>query len=93
MSKADIRSIVDIQLGLFGSRLASQGVALDVSDAARDLIAEEGYEPSFGARPLKRAVIRMIETPVSRLILQGEYQENSTLTIDAAEDKLVFGKK
>ena len=93
LSKADIRSIVDIQLGLFGSRLASQGVALDVSDAARGLIAEEGYEPSFGARPLKRAVIRMIETPVSRLILQGEYPENSTLTIDAVDGKLVFGRK
>ena len=93
LSKDDIRSIVDIQLGLFGVRLASQGVALEVSNAAKDFIAEAGYDPAFGARPLKRAVIKLIETPVSRLILQGEYPENSTLTIDVAGEQLVFGRK
>ena len=93
LSKEDIRSIVDIQLGLFGVRLGAEGVALEVSNAAKDLLADEGYDPAFGARPLKRAVIRLIETPVSRLILQGEYPENSTLTIDADDGKLVFGRK
>ena len=64
-----------------------------MSDAAKDFIAEAGYDPAFGARPLKRAVIKLIETPVSRLILQGEYPENSTLTIDVAGEQLVFGRK
>ena len=93
LSRSDIRSIVNIQLGLFQVRLAAQGVALEVSDSAKELLADAGYDPAFGARPLKRAVIKLLETPVSRLILQGEYPENTTLTVDAADGKLIFGKK
>ena len=93
LSREDIRGIVDIQLELFRSRLASQGIGLEVSDNAKEFIADTGYDPAFGARPLKRAVIRLIETPVSRLILQGEYPENSVLVIDADSDNLIFSKK
>ena len=93
LSKENIRGIVDIQLELFRSRLAEQGIRLEVSDKAKEFIADSGYDPAFGARPLKRAIIRLIETPVSRLILQGEYPENSTLLIDSDGEKLTFGKK
>ena len=93
LSKENIRGIVDIQLELFRGRLAEQGIRLEVSDRAKEFIADSGYDPAFGARPLKRAIIRLIETPVSRLILLGEYPENSTLLIDSDGEKLTFGKK
>ena len=92
LSRENIRGIVDIQLELFRRRLAAQGVALEVTDKAKEFIADSGYDPAFGARPLKRAIIRLIETPVSRLLLQGEYPENTTLVIDCDGEKLTFGK-
>ena len=93
LRQEDIRAIADIQLGLFGKRLAEQGVHLEVSEKAKQFISEEGYDPAFGARPLKRAIIHLVETPVSRLLLKGEYPENSTLFIDADAEHLIFSRK
>ena len=90
LSKENIRSIVDIQLELFRKQLAAQNILLEVTDQAKELIADAGYDPAFGARPLKRAIIRLIETPVSRLILQGKYPGGSTLVIGERDGELVF---
>ena len=90
LKKEDIRKIVALQMDILAKRLADKEITLDVTEAALDYIAEAGYDPDFGARPLKRAVINLVETPLSRKMISGELPENSTLTIDAGEDGLIF---
>ena len=90
LTKEDIRKIVALQMDILGKRLADREITLNVTDAALDHIAEAGYDPDFGARPLKRAVITLVETPLSRKMISGELPENSTLTIDADDNGLIF---
>ena len=71
LTKDQIRSILDLQIAHVAARLADQGIALEVDEAAKDLMAAEGYDPGFGARPIKRVVVKEIETPVSRMIISG----------------------
>ena len=82
--------ILDIQLGEFEKRLAEQKVSLSVSDKAKKLIAQEGFDPQYGARPLKRVIVRMIETPVSKMLISGELHEDMKLCIDAGKGELSF---
>ena len=93
LTKEEIKQIVDIQLKRLAKRLADQEIALKVTPEAKELLADEGYDPSFGARPLKRAIIRLVETPVSRKIIGGEILPNSTLVIGRKDDKLTFETK
>jgi ATP-dependent Clp protease ATP-binding subunit ClpB len=90
LSKNDIRQIVDIQLARFSERLAAQDITVKVSDEAKELLAERGYDPVFGARPLKRTIVRELETPVSRLIVGGEISPNSTLKVTVKDNKIQF---
>jgi len=82
LSQKQLRQIVDIQLRGLDQRLADRHISLDLSDAARDYLVEVGYEPSYGARPLKRAIQREIETPLARLILEGAVRDRQRVTID-----------
>ena len=93
LDKSQITEIVDIQLKRLARRLKAQEIELEVTPAAKQLIAEEGYDPAFGARPLKRAIIRLVETPVSRQIIEGAIPPQSTLVIDKNADGLTFTKK
>ena len=88
-----VRTTVDIQLKHLAARLAAQQISLEVTSEAKNFIADSGYDPAFGARPLKRAVIRLIETPVSRMIIGGEIQPGNTLFIDVADSALKFSAK
>ena len=90
LSKKDILNIVDIQLKHFGKLLENNEIGLKVTDAAKELLADTGYDPAFGARPLKRTVIKMLETPVSRYIISGQLHAGQMLTIDAAEKEIIF---
>ncbi len=90
LGKEEIREIVDIQLVRLTRRLADQDIALAVSEEAKAYIAEEGYDPHFGARPLKRAIIRLVETPVSRQVIAGEIQPGRKLVIGKDKDGLTF---
>ena len=90
LQKEQIIQILDIQLKDLGRRLAEQKVTLDVTAKARELLAEEGYDPEFGARPLKREIVNRLETPISRMLIAGEVHEDMTLTVDAADGKLTF---
>ncbi|MDD5697625.1 MAG: ATP-dependent chaperone ClpB [Victivallaceae bacterium] len=81
LDKKAIRQIVDIQLKRFSRRLAEQDISVQVSDEAKDLLAEKGYDPVFGARPLKRVIVRELETPVSRLLVGGTLTPNGTLKV------------
>ena len=89
LEKAEIVKIVDIQLARLAKRLKDQDIEMTVTEAAKHFIADAGYEPSFGARPLKRAIIRLVETPLSRKLLAGEIPPGK-LTIDVKGDELVF---
>lgn len=86
----DIERILKIQMGRFSERLAGLGVKVEMTDAASKLLAKEGYDPLYGARPLKRVIVKEIETPVSKLIVGGKLVEGSTLKIDAENESLKF---
>ena len=83
---AQIEAIFDIQAGLLRERLNKQGVALEIKPAARTLLAKRGYDPRFGARPLKRVLVKDLETPLSRMLISGELHEGMVLTVGAKKD-------
>jgi len=84
LTEDDLRRIVDIQLERLRDRLADRRIALEVTDAAMALLAREGFDPAFGARPLKRVIQREIGDRAAVLILEGKAGEGSTLRVDAA---------
>ncbi len=90
LTRVDLRQIVDIQMSRLDKRLEDQHLTLDVSDAARDRLAEEGYEPEFGARPLRRAIVNLIEDPLSEKLLAGEVTAGDRITIDIEDDMMVI---
>ena len=90
LGRGEIRQIVDLQLGYLERTLAGRRLILDVTDAARELIAEEGYDPVYGARPLKRVIQQQIQNPLSLRILEGDYAEGATVRIDAKDGEFVF---
>jgi len=83
---AQIESIFDIQVGLLRERLNKQGVALEIKPKARTLLAKRGYDPRFGARPLKRVLVNDLETPLSRKLISGELHEGMVLTVGVKKD-------
>ena len=89
-----IRQIVDIQVKEIQSRLSEHGIAIELSDAARDWLAEQGYDRQFGARPLRRTLQREVETPLSKKLLTGDLQRGATVRVDAeAEEGITFEAK
>ncbi len=86
----DLKKIVDIQLDRLRTRLAERRITLDLTDEAKTHLASVGYDPVYGARPLKRAIQREIETPLSRLILKGEVKENAVLRAEASGGAITF---
>jgi ATP-dependent Clp protease ATP-binding subunit ClpB len=85
LTRDDIRRIVDIQLEHLRGRLAERRLELAVTDAARDWLAEKGYDPDLGARPLRRVIQRSIEDPLALTLLKGGYTEGDTVTVDVAD--------
>jgi ATP-dependent Clp protease ATP-binding subunit ClpB len=86
-----IKSIVEIQLARLVKRLAERRIGLRLTDRAKDYLAERGYDPMYGARPLKRAIQRELEGPLSKAILKGEVRDGMTVGVDLRDGKLVFG--
>ncbi|MBP5638193.1 MAG: ATP-dependent chaperone ClpB [Victivallales bacterium] len=82
LGKEHILSIVDLQLEEFAKRLENRRISLTVSDAAKQKLADEGYDPQYGARPLKRVITRRLENPVSRMVISGELPDGGKLDID-----------
>ena len=81
LSEEQIRKIVGLQLKDFAARLAEQELKLEVSDAMLDKLAKEGYDPQFGARPVKRAIQRLLENPIAKDIIAGKYPPGSTIKV------------
>ncbi len=90
LSEEDLTKIVDIQVARLEKRLAGQKLTLRLTDAARHLLATDGYDPVYGARPLKRTIQREILDPLSLEILDGRFLEGQTIEADAADGKIVF---
>jgi ATP-dependent Clp protease ATP-binding subunit ClpB len=90
LDERHIAQIVEIQVDQLRARLADRGLGLVLTEAARQHIARVGYDPDFGARPLKRVIQREVADPIALSVLQGEYREGDTITVDASPDGLVF---
>lgn len=93
IGRESVKNIVDIQVKRIRPRLAERHITLELTDAAKDLLAEEGYDPQFGARPLKRVIQREVENRVARGILEGKIHDGSHVTLDAGNGKLVMDVK
>ncbi len=93
LTKEDVLKIVDIMLGRLNKHLESQRVQIEVTAAAKAFLAEEGYDPKFGGRPLARAIRRYIENPLSSRIIGGEFDPGDTVVVDRGEDGLTFDAK
>jgi ATP-dependent Clp protease ATP-binding subunit ClpB len=93
LSQDDLLSIVDIQLQRFAGLLKARNITFSADKKAKALLAGTGYDPVYGARPLKRAIQKELETPVSRLMVSGELKEGQALKVTAGDDKLEFSIK
>jgi ATP-dependent Clp protease ATP-binding subunit ClpB len=93
LSQADIRKIVALQLDHLRSRLSEKSIHIEMNDTAIDYLAEAGYNPSFGARPLKRLMQREVMNPIAVTLLEGKIREGDTLFIDYKDGSLHFEKK
>jgi ATP-dependent Clp protease ATP-binding subunit ClpB len=90
LSLGHIRRIVDIQLRSLRERLAERKIELQLTDAARDVLAHEGFDPVYGARPLKRTIQREIIQPLAMRLLRGEFHDGDTIVVEARDGQLIF---
>jgi ATP-dependent Clp protease ATP-binding subunit ClpA len=89
----DIEKIVELQIENVRKTLSESELKIEVTKGARDLLAREGFDPNYGARPLKRTIQRLVENPLSRKIIKGEFKKDDTILVDAKEQALTFSKK
>jgi ATP-dependent Clp protease ATP-binding subunit ClpB len=92
LSRADLRGIVDRQVQYLRQRLAAREMSLDLSDRARDQLAADGYDPLYGARPLKRLIQQQLENPLARRILRGDFAAGDRIVVDAAGEMYTFAR-
>jgi ATP-dependent Clp protease ATP-binding subunit ClpC len=92
LTREQLGSIVELQLGRLRSRLAERGLGLELTEAAKETLADAGWDPTYGARPLKRAVQRLLENPLAIRLLEGDFGEGDTILVDAQNGDLVFMK-
>ncbi|MGB5219709.1 MAG: ATP-dependent chaperone ClpB, partial [Polyangiales bacterium] len=90
LDRAQLRNIVDVQLRIFEKRIGERDMRLQITDAAKDFLANVGYDPAYGARPLKRAIQRYLENGLAEDILAGRFSAGDTILVDAGDAKLVF---
>jgi ATP-dependent Clp protease ATP-binding subunit ClpB len=92
LSKKDLRGIVDIQLKRLEKLVADRELKIRLTDAAKDKLVDLGYEPAFGARPLRRAILKKLQDPLAEEILRGGYPAASAVKVDCVGDDFVFAK-
>jgi ATP-dependent Clp protease ATP-binding subunit ClpB len=92
LSREQLAEIVELQLRRLRERLAERGLGLELTDEAKEVIAEAGWDPTYGARPLKRALQRLVENPLALRLLEGEFAEGDTVRVDARGGELTFEK-
>ena len=89
----DVEQMVDLQMTEVAERLSEQGLGVEITDAARGWLAREGFDPQFGARPLRRALQRFVESPLSVRLLRGDFECGDIVVADVGEDGLTFGER
>jgi ATP-dependent Clp protease ATP-binding subunit ClpB len=92
LSKEQLAEVVELQLRRLRKRLAERGLGLELTDAAKEQLVESGWDPTYGARPLKRAIQRLVENPLALRLLEGEFGEGDTVRVDLEDGELVFAK-
>jgi ATP-dependent Clp protease ATP-binding subunit ClpB len=92
LTREQIGEIVDLQLARLRQRLAERGLFLELTDAAKEYLAEAGWDPTYGARPLKRAIQRLVENPLALRLLEGDFEEGDTVRVDVSDGELTFEK-
>ena len=90
LSREEMRTIIDIQLRGLAKRLEDRKIRIELTDRAKDLLIAEGYDPTYGARPLKRTIQRSVLDPLALRVLNGEFREGDTVRIDAPDGELHF---
>jgi ATP-dependent Clp protease ATP-binding subunit ClpB len=90
LQKKELRNIVQLQVERLKGRLANRKMSLKLADVALDFLAEVGYDPVFGARPLKRAIQRELETQIAKSILRGDFNDGDTIFVDVQNERLSF---
>jgi ATP-dependent Clp protease ATP-binding subunit ClpB len=90
LTKEQLGEIVELQLARLRARLADRGIELELTDEAKQVVADAGWDPTYGARPLKRALQRMVENPLALRLLEGEFSDGDTVRVDARDGELVF---
>jgi ATP-dependent Clp protease ATP-binding subunit ClpB len=86
LTHSQVREIARLQLGGPTERLAAQGITLDVTDSALDFLADEGYDPSFGARPMRRAIAKLVVNPIASRVISGEFKSGDVVVDDGSEE-------
>jgi ATP-dependent Clp protease ATP-binding subunit ClpB len=92
LTREQLGEIVELQLEQLRERLVARGLGLALTNAAKELVADAGWDPTYGARPLKRAIQRLIENPLALRLLEGDFAEGDTVRVDVADGELVFAK-
>src|SRR5205085_2862094 len=92
LSRDELGEIVELQLERLRERLAERHLALELSDAAKEALADAGWDPAYGARPLKRAIQRRLENPLALRLLEGDFADGDTIRVDAEDGELRFEK-
>jgi len=90
LTRHDLRKIVDLEFSYVANRLKDRGIAVELSDAAKEFLIDKGYSPEFGARPLRRAIENHVEDPLAEELLRGEFKEGSRIVIRVRDDHLYF---
>jgi ATP-dependent Clp protease ATP-binding subunit ClpB len=92
LTREQIGEIVELQLQQLRERLAERHIKLELTDEAKQVLAEAGWDPAYGARPLKRAIQRLVENPLALRLLEGDFVDGDTIRVDAAEGELAFAR-
>ena len=90
LTRDQLGEIVELQLARLRARLAERGLSLELSDGAKEVVTEAGWDPTYGARPLKRAIQRLVENPLALRLLEGEFGEGDVVRVDVHDGELVF---
>ena len=90
LSREQLGEIVELQLARLRERMAERVLGLELTDAAKEQLVEAGWDPTYGARPLKRALQRLVENPLALRLLEGDFGEGDTVRVDAQNGELVF---
>ncbi|MGZ4383729.1 MAG: type VI secretion system ATPase TssH, partial [Gaiellaceae bacterium] len=92
LTREQLGRIVELQVRRLRERLAQRGLDLELTPAAEELVADAGWDPTYGARPLKRALQRLVENPLAKRLLEGDFAEGDTVLVDASDGELAFSK-